>query len=248
MDTNALLYLVKDELKRRKSKKDHAKWRLFYLAAGIVLLLTVTAFFANKVKPMGFMFITFGLPYMSFMLAYSLVKKEWKNGTLGWWLSLPYSRSTLILSKYAASLCVVFLIFTAAWLITLFFYVYATIWQGSFEVAGLLSFMSGSSVWYLFVLAVIPFMNAFGLFTSIAGQSRLKPLTPLLWMIYGLSGNAIFWLPQTTNRGEFWNTHIENGSIPFGPYEFAITVPVSIGLGAILLYCSAIMLKKQVVL
>lgn len=57
-------------------------------------------------------FITWGLlSSIPFGVSISLLNKEWQEGTTGWWLTLPYSRSLLLSAKCVASFLLVLVIY-----------------------------------------------------------------------------------------------------------------------------------------
>ena len=64
-------------------------------------------------------FTIFYLFYIPFGITLELLTREWKNGTVGWWLSLPYSRKLLLAAKSMAGffrfikLLLIFVIATA---------------------------------------------------------------------------------------------------------------------------------------
>ncbi|MGG0811482.1 ABC transporter permease subunit [Paenibacillus alvei] len=198
MDLRAMFFLAKDELKRRshKAKSNNNKWALVYWAIGIILLFVFITMNAKHFEPNSILIITIGFPYMTFVLGYGLVKREWKNGTIGWWLTLPYSRSTLILSKWFVSSFMSFTFYVMAWLAMQLFVIYALLVKGTLSLAMYGVFLEESMIWYGIIMLTIPVMSAFGILTSIVSRSSLKPLTPILWIVYGLTGNSIFLLTR----------------------------------------------------
>jgi len=61
----------------------------------------------------------FFLAFIPFSFTLEMLQREWKNGTVGWWLSLPYSRKLLLAAKSMAGflrfikILLIFVIITA---------------------------------------------------------------------------------------------------------------------------------------
>lgn len=246
MNTSTFLFLVKDEFRRRNSAKHSNKWWMFYVAAGILIGLIFAAVFADNLDPYGVMFMSFGFPYITFIIAFSIVIREWKNGTAGWWLTLPYPRRSLILSKYAASICTAVIMHVIFWVGAQLFVAYALILQGNFDFHSLAAFMKTSAIWYGVIMMVIPFMTAFGTLTGVVSRSRLKPLTPMLWIIYGLSGNSLFWVLESPHLNKLQLTQNPNEIFTVQSHEFGWIALAIILLSGILISAATVLMNKQV--
>jgi len=203
MDTRVWLFLTKDELTRKNPFKSTKKWWLVYGFICVLLLIAILTFLNANVnlRPEGFMYATFALPYLSFMMSFILVKREWKNGTIGWWLALPYSRSTLLAAKFTAGIIRTLVVLLIAWTGIQAIYLYTLLFQ-DLTLQDWFQFVQLSAEWFLLLLIYTPFMSAFGVLTAIITFSRLKPVVPLLWVIYGISGNALFFLAQLTSKND----------------------------------------------
>lgn len=245
MNTSTFLFLMKDEFRRRNSTKHSNKWWMFYAAAGILIGLIFAAVFANNLDPYGVMFMSFGFPYITFIIAYSIVIREWKNDTFGWWLTLPYPRRTLILSKYAASICTAVIMHAIFWVGTQLFVAYALLLKGNFSFSSLANFMQTSAIWYGVIMMVIPFMTAFGTLTGVVSRSRLKPLTPLLWMLYGISGNSMFWILKSPDLSSLRLARNVNEMFTVQSHEFGWIALGIILLSGILISAATVLMNKQ---
>lgn len=245
MNTSTFLFLLKDEFHRRNAAKYSNKWWMFYVAAGILIGLIFAAIFADHLDPYGIIFMTFGFPYITFVIAFGIIIREWKNDTAGWWLTLPYPRRSLILSKYAASICTAVVMHAIFWVITQLFVAYALLIKGKFDFYSLFTFMQTSAVWYGVLLMVIPFMTAFGTLTGVISHSRLKPLSPLMWIIYGFSGNSMFWFLKSPDL-----TRLRLGNLDemFTVYfhDFWLIALGIILLSGILISAATVLMNKQV--
>lgn len=245
MDFRTFLFLMKDEFRRRGSGKSGNKWWMFYVAAGILIGLIFAAVFADNLDPYSIMFMSFGFPYITFVIAYSIVIREWKNGTFGWWLTLPYPRRSLILSKYAASICTAVIMHVIFWVGTQLFVAYALILKGNFDFYSLTAFMKTSAIWYGVIMMVIPFMAAFGTLTGVVSRSRLKPLTPMLWMLYGISGNSMFWILESPDLTILRLARNVNEMFTVDSQVFGLIALGIILLSGILISAATVLMNKQ---
>lgn len=245
MDFHTFQFLMKDEFRRRGSGKSSKKWWRYYVAAGILFALIFAAVFASHLDPYGVMFMSFGFPYITFVIAYSIVIREWKNGTFGWWLTLPYPRRSLILSKYAASICTAAIMHVIFWIGTQLFVSYALLLKGTFDFYILADFMRTSAIWYGVIMMVIPFMTAFGTLTGVITRSRLKPLTPLMWIIYGISGNSIYWLLYSRSLNELHNINDVNQMFVIAPEYFGLIGLGIVILSGVLISAATVLMNKQ---
>lgn len=92
-------------------REDKAIWKIFSLAAllmGVGIGLYSSDLFAIRfifvlniiaTSPGISILVIFLFP---FNIAQKMLPAEWKNGTVGWWLSLPYSRKFLMAAKSMA--------------------------------------------------------------------------------------------------------------------------------------------------
>lgn len=246
MNTSTFLFLVKDEFRRRNSAKHSNKWWMFYVAAGILIGLIFAAVFADNLDPYSIMFMSFGFPYITFIIAFGIVIREWKNGTAGWWLTLPYPRRSLILSKYAASICTAVIMHIIFWVGAQLFVAYALILKGNFDFHSLAAFMQTSAIWYGVIMMVIPFMTAFGTLTGVVSRSRLKPLTPMLWIIYGFSGNSLFWILESPHLNKLQLAQNSNEMFTVQYHDFWLIALGIILLSGILISAATVLMNKQV--
>ncbi|AQR79509.1 ABC transporter permease subunit [Paenibacillus larvae] len=203
MDTKVWLFLTKDELTRKNLFKSTKKWRLVYGFIGILLLIAILTYLNANIdlRPEGYMYATFALPYLFFMRSFILLKQEWKNGTIGWWLALPYSRSTLLAAKFTTGIIRILVVLLIAWTGIQAIYLYTMLFQ-DLTLQDWFHFVQLSAECFLLLLIYAPFMSAFGVLTGVITFSRLKPVVPLLWIVYGISGNALFFLVHLTSEND----------------------------------------------
>jgi|GEM_PF-894210 len=251
MDRNAFSYLIKHELKRRRPTRVCRKWVAAYAAIAAVILISAYAFLHVQItfKPEVLLFIIYVFPYFAFMQAYMMVSKEFKEGTHGWWLTLPYSRGVLLRSKYVAALIRIIqyglLAFAATWVITIF----TQIVQGNLSADSLYQFTITESKTYLAMFILVPFMIGFGLFGSILRGTQWRPLLPLVWVTYGLSANAISWIPALVLNDD-GNSPIELMQMPVSGTMWLLfigSLAVSCALGGIFLWAAVKLMNRQLI-
>jgi len=249
MDRNALSYLIKHELMRRKPTRVCRKWILLYAAVIAVGLVIAYVFLHVQIafKPDALLFVIFVFPYLAFMQAYMMVTKEWKDGTHGWWLTLPYSRSVLLRSKYASAFIRVIqyglIAFAATWLIAMLVHII----QGNISADTLFQFTMTETKTYLSMLILVPFMIGFGLFGSVLRVTPWKPLMPFVWMIYGLSANSISWVPAVilNNDGNSYFKFMQMPATGNIWLLFIGSLAVSCILGGIFLWAAVKLMNRQ---
>ncbi|MCL6454222.1 MAG: ABC transporter permease subunit [Alicyclobacillus sp.] len=185
--------LVRHDSKLRPNRRRPLprRWRVAYgVVVAIVVLVVTTYESAHNRVPITALnsawFITFYFPIVAFGFGAGVTAHEWRQNTVGWWLTLPVSRSWLVGAKVLA-----------AWLKSsrLFLYVYAI---GA--VLGLYSIflsthaLSGSAVgpflltglwWNGVLLLVSPATTAFGVLFSTLRYSQLRPALPIVWIVIG---------------------------------------------------------------
>lgn len=224
MKLSAFMHLVKHEARWNIGAKKGIRWGLIYGLAGLILGLT---FFTYAVLN-GYMQIQYmngyGLPFVIMPIAFTLINKEWKNRTYGWWLSLPYSRVWLLLCKWIGTLLQMLKVYLLFLLLIIVFTLYAMILTGDYSMATLYDQFETAFKYLLFLLVIFPVIASFGLLTGVIAQTKLKPLMPLMWLMMILSINLFIqlinsgfafgseWFKQDTNS--FVAFHLSIACIP----------------------------------
>ncbi len=196
MPREAFLYLLRQEFKWNHDRKKWKWWTLLYILIGVALGLTsFTLSIRNGHFRLEYMwYFSFAFPFVLLGMSYSSISKEWKNRMYGWWLSLPYSRSWLILTKFLAAWLQTFMVFLVAFVLLVVFCVYAVFISDSFTFEMMLKNLGNGLPWLLAVLAYYPIVAALSFLTFISGNTKYRLLTPLLWMILIVSLNAVYWV------------------------------------------------------
>jgi ABC-2 type transport system permease protein len=182
--------LVRHDFKRRRGGflRTYRAWVLAYLAAVCVIFIVLATYVARigGFDPRPVWYATFGLPFMCFGLGIGWTVNEWKNGTAGWWLTLPAPRTLLVASKFTAVLLRTLFIYAMVFLGITVFGLYTMAVGGHLTVSSASDFLGMGIQWYSLLLAITPLPCAFGVLYATLAQSRMKPVIPLAWMAFGL--------------------------------------------------------------
>ncbi|WP_067931803.1 ABC transporter permease [Alicyclobacillus kakegawensis] len=186
--------LVRHDFKHRRRRRTPIPraWRLAYVAAVALVLLAVATYDGRgghyRLGPVWW--VAFGLPFTSFGLAVNTMVTEWKNGTVGWWLTLPYPRLHLSAAKFVAAVVRSVFIYALTYMAMAFFGLYTALVSGHLDLgytAGYL--LTGLKVMGL-SLTVCPFVAAFGVVYGALAESRARPAMPLTWILF----SGLWWL------------------------------------------------------
>lgn len=163
--------------------RKHRYFWIYAVAAAMIWLfqyaLTLSGSSTFTIDPR---FAVFVIVPAFFILSGSVAGREWRDGTAGWWLSLPHSRAKLILAKAAASFVrkLMFLPVFAAVLALLFLGL--LIMRPELVTAEVTSAYAVQSL-QLLALALVfsPAAVASGILFRIVPRSKWKIATPLVW-------------------------------------------------------------------
>ncbi|MBX6396094.1 MAG: ABC transporter permease subunit [Alicyclobacillaceae bacterium] len=182
--------LVAQDLKGHKRRKSNiaGKWWIAYkvaVALVVVAMATYGSLYGKVTVLNAFWFFTWGLVFTAFGLGNGFITREWKIGTVGWWLALPLPRWQLVLSKYLACLIRTAFVFAIVYVIIALLGLYMLLMQGSWNTADVISFLLTGLKWNALMLGLTPIAGAFGLLMGAVGRSTLRPALPLLWALFG---------------------------------------------------------------
>ncbi|MGZ9585539.1 ABC-2 transporter permease [Paenibacillus marinisediminis] len=251
MNSSTLTYLIKHEFKFRKRNCRNRKWIGFYGVAIAALIAIAYGFLHATIvfQPTTLLFFVFVFPYAGFMRAMMTVSKEWKDGTYGWWLTLPYSRGTLLRAKYIASGMWMVILGLSTLAVTVVVGICIMWIQGHLEADALSEFLSSVAIAYLFIYSTLPLMLGFGIFASIVRHSNWKPAMPLIWVCYGFSGNLLSWVPVLIigDNFDFTNLHQMIGDSMTWLW-LVVMLATSCLIGALMMWIASKLMKKQLTL
>ncbi|GGE56871.1 hypothetical protein GCM10011391_39730 [Pullulanibacillus camelliae] len=244
MEASLFWKLVRHEMNltgdRSKEKKRQFKrgWKIGYALVmlllffiGTTLLIKTTDFRLSNTW-----YFTFGLPYMVFFIGFGHAKREWSNDTLGWWLSLPYSRLALIGAKYVANLIQCLMILAAILVVGFIYVVYIAAITSSFNWPMIGQFMILGCNWMLLIALACPILIGLGQFLAISQYTNLRVITPILWFCFMGLGSMVYW------SGGFFESKGNNIYIQFSGDQSVTFFPFStifigfIILGWVLIY------------
>lgn len=192
---NHFFALVKQDMKLRKQRRleSSKQWGWFYGAViliGIIAITTAEAKAGHIQLDTHIWLFSFALPFTAFGNSIGLTKREWKNNTCGWWLSLPFSRQRLVTSKFVAALIRSVLIFAILYCVVSILAMYTMVLTHSFDASVAANFLLAGLKWEALFVLICPFTSACGILYAILGESRLRPAIPLFWLIWA----GLWWL------------------------------------------------------
>lgn len=185
--------LVRHDFKRRKRANMllSRNWRFAYALTVAIVVIGITTY-GSRYDNIDFNYIwyfTIGLPFTVLGLSASRIAYEWKNGTEGWWLSLPISRFQLVASKFVATLVQAVLIFAVIYVAVAVLGVYTMLLQGNYQWSAAALFLNRGLCLSLLCFSVCPFSAAFGVLLGVIRQTRIRQILPLFWIVIG----GIWW-------------------------------------------------------
>ncbi len=192
--------LVRHELKFKGSwrKKNNLsmtrRWSLLYAVLVAIVGLGVATYFAihNQLRLQNLWYATMGFPYLLFFLGFGGLKREWENETYGWWLTLPYPRSWLIGAKWIAAWLQMLAIIVGIFLVGTLYAACITGFVSPYGYQDFEVFMRTGVNWIFMIIGFSPFILSLGFFTASVQSSTLRPITPILWILF-MGGGSYFY-------------------------------------------------------
>lgn len=204
--SNVFIQLVKQDFKRRgrRNRRISRQWWLIYMAVFLLFALIVATYNAlqGNINLETIWYFTFFVPFAVFGMTIGVTVHEWKNGTAGWWLSLPYPRIMLVYSKFCAGLIRGIILILVIFLSVALFALYILLLNGHFPMSHYLSFINSGWQWFAFLVCISPFMASFGLLYSVLRESRAKNIMPIFWFGWG-----IMWWLISSSLGKYFTIH-----------------------------------------
>ncbi|WP_136608030.1 ABC transporter permease subunit [Paenibacillus dokdonensis] len=255
MDSAVFRNLVWHELKgkgswkkQNRSRVSKSWWLAYCMIIFIALIVTATYFAVNNTLQVNSIwYVTMGFPYMVFFWGYGCVKREWENDTYGWWLTMPYPRTKLVMAKWLgiwlkllAGIVIVFVVLSAYVLIlSLVLPNYSLATVGSFMITGI--------DWLTLVAGFSPLIISLGILTSIIQYSTLRPISPVVWIVFMSGLSLIFQLPDVVipeNMIQQETIHFEAEWFPYS-WETPLIMGASWILTYVVLRFTAYLLEKK---
>jgi len=177
-----------------------------------------------------------------------LLNKEWQAGTIGWWLTLPYSRSLLLSAKCIASLLHVLMsyAFIFAYTPMMALIQYST-QPDLIPHPQLLDVLQGCAIDVTWLLIISPFSILLGALIGIIIRSHWVDSTSLSWLGLGLLANL--YMAKTLGispRGVPSVRPDEGYYLSVNGSGFFTPLLVSLAVSALLFAFSVYVLKRHV--
>lgn len=183
--------LVKHDLSFRRERitENRPGRRRWYTLASLVAWIAVVTWQGPNVHfNLNYAwYATWALPVMAIGVATGHIAHERKNGTAGWWLALPVPRWKLLLSKLVAS--GVLIVRGSAYLGMVAGLGIYTMWLNGTLSSTLIShFLLVGLTWTAAMYCLIPLTAATGVLMGVLDYSRLKDLSPAVWVLVVAAG------------------------------------------------------------
>lgn len=195
-NTHVFLPLLKHELIRRgrRNKGQLTKqWRLIYAISFVISIAVVATYFSMtyQIQLKYIWYVYWSIPFFIFGFGISKISREWNNETVGWWLTLPYPRHTLIMTKFWAVVIRGVLIASAVYVLILAFGAYATWISPKLSFTQFGAFAQFGLVLLLIDICAFPFTSSIGILYGTLKHTKWRPAIPLFWMIWGIGWGVI---------------------------------------------------------
>lgn len=186
--------LVKNDLKREWHHSRHEQvWWKYYVGFAILFIEVIYtwAVLQGAVR-IEFMLLALpGLFFLPIVFGWQVIKREWRSGTFGWWLALPYSRRLLLgakcLASYLRFLRTVLIFFGVILvLIVEAILLRPVLWNWS-SIADVLRLISLMAIW---LFAFSPVATLLGITMGVLQKSRWRAALPLVWLLFVVFGNV----------------------------------------------------------
>lgn len=181
--------LVGHEVKlrmRRRNRLPRVARIIYTIALAILLLGIAVSRTTQATQGMDYVWIfTFSFPFIAFGTSIRMVAREWRSDTIGWWLTLPLPRRTLVLAKVVAMIVRSCLIFAAFYVAMLLFSGVSLIAHHTLDAQLFMQFALIGLKWVLIGASAAPLAVAFGTLFAIVTRSEFRAIVPLFWVVLG---------------------------------------------------------------
>lgn len=228
---------------------------LMYAVLLFIVFLCFTVYATNQ--HWGFQlrnvwYFTLGLPWMLFGYGMGAIKNEWENSTEGWWLTLPYSRNTLIGAKYIAALLktlyILLVTYALAIVYGVLYGVCISVLKGGFPLHEVIFFIVSGFWWYLLLMGLMPLMVSIGVLVAVIKYTNAKYISPLIYFFMFILGYGMYGglgvMNQKHNLYSIFSGETSPGSSPF-PVVFFYFLIAGWILAYLLTRFSAYLLKNK---
>ncbi|MED5020590.1 ABC transporter permease subunit [Paenibacillus chibensis] len=242
MDAAVFRNLVRHEFKSKGSWRKQSRTRVargWWLAYCLIILAaaigTMTYFAVNhELQINSIWYVTMGFPYMVFFWGYGTVKREWENDTYGWWLTMPYPRAKLITAKWLGIWLKLLIGIVIAFVILSAYVFVLSLALPSYSLPDVGSFMIAGIDWLTLVAGFSPLIISLGMLMSVIQSTSLRPILPVLWVVFMSSLSLIFQLPDSVISESMLQQGTSQYQVEWFPYSWEL--PIVMGISWILTY------------
>jgi ABC-2 type transport system permease protein len=178
-------------------------------------------------------FYMLGLPWMMFPFGGGAIKKEWRNKTEGWWLSLPYSRFQLIGAKFVAAWLKVLIVLVGTYLLAFLYALYMAFIVGHFHFhfQPVTVFMLKGTAWYSLLFSLSPVFVSLGTLRGVIRYTSLRSTYVVLMGIIILASFLFYYVIGTFNgKGNLYVQFSGFGTPDLSPFFHVALVLILIGI------------------
>ncbi|MDB5085626.1 MAG: hypothetical protein JWN30_2512 [Bacilli bacterium] len=232
MNSSSIFWaLVRHEWKlkgswRRQNRSPVTKWWwIIYLSLVIIAALSTATYYAihETLHLQNLWYTTLGFPYMLFFVGFGILKREWENDTHGWWLTLPYPRHWLIGAKWVAAWLRMLLVVTGLYVLGALYATVIALCLSHYTFADVSSFLLSGLNWFLLIVGFSPFLLAIGLLTAESQFTALRPISPILWVLFMGGGGLMYSNTGAWLRGSGMSQQFtDNQPIIFLPFTWQV--------------------------
>ncbi|MCO1602970.1 hypothetical protein [Desulfosporosinus nitroreducens] len=244
----AFLTLVRNDSKLEKEDRRHRSLLSKVYAVFAVVLINAALTFSKGYIDIN-LIIRCLLILTPFGCAILVVNKEWQEGTTGWWLALPYSRSLLLSAKWVASFWRVlkmYGIFFAT--LVIMGSIYTSTLPVFFPKIQLLDLLQACARDLSWLLIISPFSITLGALMVILTRSYWIPGSLIIWVMFGLMTNlyAAKALGLSPQKDSFVSHSGQGFCFSINGSDFFTTFLISLAVSSLLFVFSVYLLKKHV--
>ncbi|SDW57293.1 hypothetical protein SAMN04489725_10862 [Alicyclobacillus hesperidum] len=189
-ETGFALLVARDMRRLTNAGKPGRRWQMGYGVAVVLALIVLATYESTQhtitLSTIGPVWaISYYIPIISFGFAMSLVLNEWRQNTVGWWLTLPLPRIQLALAKCLAAVGKAARVSSWTFVaVTILGFYTSFLSTRSLDWPSALSFLVDGFRWTLFVLCLCPLTSSLGLVFGTIRQSRWRPALPVVWIAW----------------------------------------------------------------
>ncbi|MCH5583869.1 hypothetical protein MK805_02660 [Shimazuella sp. AN120528] len=240
--------LVKHELKHRSSEKDKNSSHKRYIKYIYLVVFLVIAFvfitklaLAGELDPTQIWNVLYGLPFALIGISRAIIKREQRCNTVGWWLSLPFRRQTLIWAKFLAAMWRSILTYLIIFVLGLVGFFYALLIDPKLQLHDIGNFLLTGANVGLIMIVIGPLVIALGMFIGILALTEYRYLVSLFWI-----GFWVVWALVISSYAEVIFHFIKHQYAAFPGVSFIAWLPCWIITYILIVFMSVLLERKLV--